>query len=117
MGNLGAYDLYLRALPHIYAIRPDENLRAIELLNKAIDLDPNYAPALGHAGWCLVQRITRAWSPVGEDDVATAVSLARRALAAGSDEPISIVLGGFVLVALRQDYRKRCVDPTFLNAA
>jgi len=102
--NLGAYDLYLRALPHIYAIRPDENLTAVELLNKAIDLDPNYAPALGHAGWCLVQRITRAWPPVGEDDVATAVSLARRALAAGSDEPISVVLGGFVLVALRQDY-------------
>ncbi len=103
-GNLGAYDFYLRALPHIYAIRPDENRKAIELLDKAIDLDPNYAPALAHAGWCLVQRITRSWSPVGEDDVTTAVSLARRALAAGSDEPISIVLGGFVLVALKQDY-------------
>jgi len=102
--HMGAYDLYLQALPNIYAIRPDENLKAIELLDKAIDLDPDYAPALGHAGWCLVQRITRAWPPVGEDAVATAVSLARRALAAGSDEPISTVLGGFVLVALRQDY-------------
>ena len=24
--NLGAYDLFLRALPHVYAVRPDENL-------------------------------------------------------------------------------------------
>lgn len=24
--NLDAYDLYLRALPHVYAMRPDENL-------------------------------------------------------------------------------------------
>lgn len=102
--NLEAYDYYLRALPHIYAIRPDENLTAIELLDKAIDLDPDYATALAHAAWCLVQRATRAWPPVGEDDRATAVSLARRALAAGRDEPLSIVLGGFVLVALREDY-------------
>ncbi len=102
--NLEAYDLYLRALPHIYAIRPDENLKAVDLLNRAIERDPKYASALAHLGWCLVQRFTRAWSPVGKDDVATAVSLARRALAAGSDEPISVVLGGFVLVALRQDY-------------
>jgi len=102
--NLGAYDFYLRALPHIYAIQPNENLKAIELLDKAIDLDPNYAPALSHAAWCLVQRATRAWPSVGEDDKATAVSLARRALAAGPDEPLSVVLGGFVLIALRDDY-------------
>jgi len=102
--NLGAYDLYLRALPHIYAIRPDENLLAIDLLNRAIDLDPTYAAALGHAAWCLVQRITRDWPPVGGDDTATAVSLARRALSSGPDEPVSLALGGFALVALRQDY-------------
>jgi len=102
--NLGAYDLYLQALPHIYRIRPDENLEAVDLLNKAIDLDPSYAPALAHAAWCLVQRITRAWSPVGEDDLATAISLARRALAVGGDDAVSVVLGGFVLVMLGQDY-------------
>ncbi len=39
--NLDAYDLYLRALPHVYAIRPDENLVALDLLDKAIDLDPD----------------------------------------------------------------------------
>jgi hypothetical protein len=44
--NLDAYDLYLRALPHVYAFRPDENLAGLELLRKAIDLDPAYAPAL-----------------------------------------------------------------------
>lgn len=102
--NLGAYDLYLRALPHIYAIRPDENLAALDLLSKAIDLDPTYAPALAHAAWCHVQRITRAWSPIGEDDLATAISLARRALAAGNDDAVTVVLGGFVLVMVGRDY-------------
>ena len=102
--NLEAYDLYLQALPHIYLIQPEENLKAIELLERAIEIDPTYAPALGHAGWCLVQRITRGWPPLGENDAARAVSLAGRALGAGSDDAISVVLGGFVLVALKSDY-------------
>ncbi len=102
--NLGAYDLFLQALPHIYAIRPDDNLKAIDLLNRAIDLDPSYAPALAHTAWCLVQRITRAWPPFGDDDVATAVALAHRALASGSDDAVTVVLGGFVLVMAGKDY-------------
>lgn len=103
--HLGAYDLYLQALPHVYAVRPGENLKALALLERAIALDDGYAPALAHAGWCLVQRITRAWPPHGGDDVAQAVGWARRALAAGSDDAKAVVLGGFVLVTLRQDYR------------
>jgi TolB-like protein/class 3 adenylate cyclase len=102
--HMGAYDLYLQALPHIYAIRPDENLQALGLLERAIELDGNYATALAHAAWCLVQRTTRAWPAYGDNDVALAVSWARRALAIGSDDAKAVVLGGFVLVMLRQDY-------------
>jgi adenylate cyclase len=102
--NLEAYDLYLQALPHIYVIRPEENLKAVELLDRAIEIDPDYAPALAHAGWCLVQRVTRGWPPIGESDAERAVSLARRALEAGSDDATCVVLGGFVLVTLKRDY-------------
>jgi TolB-like protein len=104
MDNLDAYDLYLRALPHVYAIRPDENLVAFGLLGKAIDLAPNYALALGHAAWCLTQRVTRGWPPIGDDDVATATALARRAAAAGNDDAVALALAGFVLVAVGRDY-------------
>ena len=102
--HMGAYDLYLQALPHIYAIRPDENRQALDLLERSIALDGGYAPALAHAGWCLVQRITRAWTPYGDDDIGQAVAWARRALAAGSDDAKAVALGGFALVMLRQDY-------------
>ncbi|MEO3415035.1 hypothetical protein AAFO92_10290 [Roseovarius sp. CAU 1744] len=51
-----------------------------------------------------MQRITRAWLPAGEDDLATAVSLARRALSADDGDTINIVLGGFTLVMLKQYY-------------
>lgn len=102
--NMGAYDLFLQALPHVYAVRPQDNLEALKLLERAIALDPDYAPALAHSGWCLVQRTTRAWGPYSDDDIGLAVSLARRALATGSDDAQAVVLGGFVLTMLRQDY-------------
>ncbi len=102
--NLDAYDLYLRALPHVYAFRPDENLVALELLGRAIELDANYAAALGHAAWCYEQRIVRGWAALGEDDPATAIALARRALVAGSDDALALATGGFVLVMVARDY-------------
>jgi adenylate cyclase len=37
--NLDAYDLYLRALPHVYAMGPEENLLGNDLLTKAIALE------------------------------------------------------------------------------
>ena len=104
VGNLDAYGLYLRALPHVYAMLPDENLAGLGLLNKAIDLEPNYAPALAHAAWSLEQRLTRGWPAAGPNDAATAVALARRAAAAGSDDAVALVLAGFVLVMVARDY-------------
>jgi TolB-like protein/class 3 adenylate cyclase len=102
--HMGAYDLFLHALPHIYAIRPESNLKALGFLMKAIDLDPDYAPALGHASWCLVQRITRPWDDFSDDDLNLAITFARRVLAVGSDDAQAVVLGGFTLVMLRADY-------------
>jgi TolB-like protein len=102
--NLDAYDLYLRALPHVYAFRPDENLAALKLLTKAIELDSNYAAALGHAAWCYEQRIVRGWAPAGADDPKTAIALARRALAAGSDDAMALATGGFTLLMVARDY-------------
>ncbi len=102
--NLDAYDLYLRALPHVYAFRPEENRAGQELLEKAIDLDPTYALALGYAAWCLEQRIVRGWPPIGRDDAGTAIALARRAIAAGSGDAMALVIAGFVLVMVARDY-------------
>ncbi|MFI5011008.1 MAG: adenylate/guanylate cyclase domain-containing protein [Hyphomicrobiales bacterium] len=102
--NLNAYDHYLRALPHVYAFRPDENLKGLELLLKAIDFDPAFAPALAYAAWCIEQRLTRGWSPFGRDDAGTAIALSRRALAAGGDDATTLVIAGFVLVMVGRDY-------------
>ena len=54
--DIGAYDLYLQALPHLYAIRPEPNKIALGLLHQAIELDPGYAPALAYLGWAYEER-------------------------------------------------------------
>jgi TolB-like protein/class 3 adenylate cyclase/Tfp pilus assembly protein PilF len=102
--NLDAYDLYLRALPDVYAFRPKENLSALALLTEAIDLEPSYAPALAHAAWCIEQRLTRSWPRVSENDEERAIALARRAIAADSDDATALVLAGFVLYMVGRDY-------------
>src|SRR5438093_1146511 len=49
--NLGAYDLYLRALPHMQSAMPEDAAIAIGYLEEALKLDPNYAVA--HAALAL----------------------------------------------------------------
>lgn len=104
--DIGAYDLYLQALPLLYAIRPEPNLQALKLLHQAIELDPNYAPALAYLAWGYQERITRAWGAYGEDDPATAVALAHQAIAADRDDALVMVLGGFVLIMIARDYEQ-----------
>jgi adenylate cyclase len=102
--NLDAYDLYLRALPHVYAMRPDDNSRALEFLLQAIELDPEFAPALAFAAWCHEQRLTRRWHTVCEDDPGKAVKFARAALSTGSDDANAVGMAGFVLLMTGRDY-------------
>src|SRR5271154_1703011 len=50
--SLDAYDLYLRALPHMTSVMPGEARIAAGLLRDALDLDPNYAAAHALLAWC-----------------------------------------------------------------
>ena len=102
--KLDVYDLYLRALPLIQAFRPAENLAGLDLLNKALALDPKYPPALAHAAWGYEQRITRGWTPAGNDDVGTAAAYARQVAASGTDDAVALVLAGFALAMVTHDW-------------
>ena len=45
--DIGAYDLFLQALPHLYAIRPEPNLQALELLHQALELQSGALAEVG----------------------------------------------------------------------
>jgi adenylate cyclase len=51
--SLSAYDLYLRALPPMWAGTREEIPRAIELLRQSLAHDPESAPTLATLSWCL----------------------------------------------------------------
>jgi hypothetical protein len=50
--NLHAYDLYLRALPHVASAMPADASIAAGFLEDALRLDPNYAAAHAFIAWC-----------------------------------------------------------------
>src|SRR4030088_873632 len=50
--DLGAYDLYLRALAAFYPITKDRIVESLGLIEQAIALDPHYGPALAWAAIC-----------------------------------------------------------------
>lgn len=105
--NLDAYDLYLRALPLMQGarlVRLEHFSQAIELLERAIVLDPGFAQALIHAAWAHELRLTRGGTaPDGVDDAAEAIALVERALLADGNDAVVLVLGGIILITVKGD--------------
>jgi TolB-like protein len=52
--SIDAWDLVMQAVPHMWRMSVQEHGRAQELLQQAIDLDPNYAHAHALLGWTYV---------------------------------------------------------------
>jgi adenylate cyclase len=102
--SLAAYDLYLQALPYLYAFRPEDNGKALDLLYQAIDRDPGYGLALAYCAWGYEQRLTRGWEPYSDNDADAGIQLARRALATKTNDPRALAAAGFVLVMVGRDY-------------
>ena len=85
--DLTAYDLYLRALPHLFSYEKDRNRLALDLLGRAIERDPNFGPALALAALGHAQRHQQGWVEEPEADRRKGIELARRALRAAPDDP------------------------------
>jgi adenylate cyclase len=102
--NLDAYDLYLQAIPMVFSFRADENQRAIDLLDRAIGLDPKLAASLALKAWCMTQRIAAGWSVLTPEFQAEAVALARAAIAADDQHAIALATAGFALTAIGKDH-------------
>lgn len=85
-------------------MRPEKNEEALRLLHQAVELDPNYAPALAYLAWSYEQRLTRGWGAYGDNDSQTAIALAHRAIAADRDDAHALAAAGFVLVVIARDH-------------
>ncbi|MDQ3199436.1 MAG: transcriptional regulator [Verrucomicrobiota bacterium] len=100
--SLDAYDLYLRALPHAFTAMPEDADKALTLLVKAVELEPDFAAAHALIAWCHEQRYLR--GGLQEETRNAALRHARHAMAAGSDDAVALATAGFVIAAAGRDY-------------
>jgi len=71
--SLDAFDLYLRAVSQAAAMSAESLAEAIELLDRAIGLSPDYAQALAYAALCRAARPLQDCSPDPDIDRALAI--------------------------------------------
>ena len=93
--TLDAYDLVLRALPHLYKLMPEGSAPAIPLLERALELEPGYPLAHAMLAWCLHVRFSR--GGLSKEDRAASICHARAALAGGSDDALALAIAAFVI--------------------
>jgi adenylate cyclase len=99
--DLGSYDFTMRAMPHVWALEKEESAKALELLEKALAIDPEYPLALSLAGWCHAQRSVYNWADDIAGSQAFARSLAERAAEMSGDDPVILAVLGAVHTFLR----------------
>ena len=100
--NLDAYDLYLRALPLMTAAMPVESMIAASFLDRALELDPNYAVAHAYKAWS--HEICFARGGFGDADRIAGLRHARAAIANGGDDATALAISALVIAHLGKDY-------------
>ena len=94
--DLGAYDYAMRAMPHVWALEEAESARALELLDKALEIEPDYPLALSLAAWCHAQRSVYNWAADPQESQAQALVLAEQAAQLSGDDPLILSVLGAV---------------------
>jgi TolB-like protein len=100
--SLDAWEAFLRAL-FLYSRRSQASTsEALDLVERAITLDPTYAQAHGLRAVCLTWRAFQGWED-REVAFATAAESARMSVTHDPDEPWAAVGRGFVAVGRHRD--------------
>jgi len=100
--DLTAYDLYLRA----YAMTLSSSAlfpEALRLLDRAIERDPHYGPALARAALCCFRLVTDGRSDDPASDTRKGTDLARRALQVARDDPGTLADAAAALAYFGED--------------
>jgi adenylate cyclase len=101
--DLDAYDFYLRALAHMYDVRPEARIAALGYVEKALALDPDYAEAHGVAAWCYFAKSL--WEGGFPPDYREgAIRHARAVQTLQSDDASSLAHAAIALAFTTRDY-------------
>jgi adenylate cyclase len=117
--TLAAYDLVMRALPHLWAHRMSENPKAIALLEQALEREPNYGLAAALGAWAQAQQIAYNWTADFASARAKGEHLVEVATMIVGEEPTALtalaaavtLLGGDVRQAVTFADKALALDP------
>jgi TolB-like protein len=101
--SLDAYDLYLRGLADLRTHQPELRAGAFQMLMRALEIDPTYAPALANATSAVAICID-SFTPLTADDHALCLELAERGLAAAQGDATVLALCGLGLATAAHQY-------------
>jgi len=102
--NMTAYDLVLQALEPLHQLDYATFSRARGLLQRAMTLDPSYAPAFSYAAWWHSYRVGQEWSPDVAMDSAEAVRLSAAAVERDPNDALALAIGGHEKSFLVKDF-------------
>jgi adenylate cyclase len=102
--RLDAYDYYLRGLTHLYQFASREaSAEALQLFNKAIELDPDFGSAYAMAADCYSYRKGSGWMTDPAKEIGEAANLIQRAVKLGKDDAVVLGTSGWALAYVIRD--------------
>ncbi|QHO71513.1 hypothetical protein ACH79_01640 [Bradyrhizobium sp. CCBAU 051011] len=91
--SLGAQDLALRAMPGVLSLDANGNARALDLLERAMDQNPNHPLATALAAWAHVQRVVYHFTHAPQQERARSLELTSRARGLSGEATVLAILG------------------------
>jgi adenylate cyclase len=99
--SLDAWDLVLHAMDRISRFTDADSQAAIEMLDRAISIDPRYARAHAHKAWLTIWRGFQGWGPPMGEAITTASNSVAKGRQFDADEPWVYVARTMVCIATR----------------
>ncbi|MGY8685758.1 tetratricopeptide repeat protein [Bradyrhizobium sp. UFLA05-153] len=78
--DFSAYDLCLRAVPHLTSRSPGGTIEALRLASRALEIDPRYGFAATLAGTCHFVNVGEGWAADPKSEIAEGLRLLRLAI-------------------------------------
>jgi TolB-like protein len=101
---LNAYDLCLRAFPHLYSWTRDGSVEALRLVSRALELNPRYGLAARLAGGCHLLNVGQGWAADPKSETAEGLRLLRLALSIDGKDPDALAMLGRATASSSGDF-------------